>query len=167
MMDYDQVLRQVFVGSCPEDPADADRLKDEAGVSAVLNLQTDGDMEYRAVDREGLAGRYRELGVELVRVPTRDFDTEDLARNLPSAAAELDRLVAAGHTVYVHCTSGIGRSPSTVIAYLAWYDGRDLDAAVAHVQRCRACSPDLEAIRAAVDRRRPPPSGPSSGNDQS
>lgn len=167
MLDFDQVLPRVFVGSFPECPADADRLKDEAGVSAVLNLQTAEDDDALAIQRERIDQRYRALGIQHVRVPVRDFDTDDLARKLPECTAELDRLLAAGHTVYVHCTSGIGRSPSTVIAYLAWYEGRELDAAVAYVQRCRPCSPNLEAIRAATEHRELPPPAPSSGGDQS
>ena len=54
------------------------------------------------------------------RVPARDFDEDDLRQNLPQCVAALDQLLTAGNTVYVHCTAGMGRAPSTVIAYLVW-----------------------------------------------
>ena len=40
-MDVDQILANLFVGSCPRDPADIDSLATKSGITAVLNVQTD------------------------------------------------------------------------------------------------------------------------------
>ena len=148
-MDFDQVLDHVFVGSYPESVGDVDRLKQELGVTAVLNLQTDEDAHRYCVDLSWLAAHYHRAGIELRRVPVRDFDPEDLQDKLVECVGVLDQLLRAGHTVYVHCTAGAGRSPNVVIAYLHWVKQWDLDEAVDHVSNCRGCLPNREAIRAA------------------
>lgn len=148
-MNLDQVLPQVILGSCPESEEDIGHLKHAFGVTAVLNLQTDQDMDYLGLDWDRLQACYRASGMQLRRVPARDFDREDLRRNLPEGVEALRRLLADGQMVYVHCTAGIGRSASVVVAYLHWVQGWDLDGAVGHVNRSRPCSPNLEAIRLA------------------
>jgi protein-tyrosine phosphatase len=148
-MNLDQVLPQVVLGSCPETPADIDRLEHAFGVTAVLNLQTDEDIDYLGLDWDRLQARYRASGMQLRRVPARDFDPEDLRRNLPDGVEALRRLLADDQMVYVHCTAGIGRSATVVVAYLHWVQGWDLDGAAEHVNRLRPCSPNLEAIRLA------------------
>ena len=57
-MDYDQVLPRVFVGSYPASLEDIDRLVRDAGITAVLNLQTDEDADYLNVDGACLAAHY-------------------------------------------------------------------------------------------------------------
>lgn len=150
-MDFDQILPEIFVGAYPESVADIDRLKREAGITAVLNLQTDADIYRLGVDWPRLEGRYRALRIALRHVPVRDFDAEDLQAKLPECVLALSRLLEAGHTVYVHCTAGVGRSPNVVIAYLHWVQQWGLDRAIDHVDRRRPCSPNEEAIRLATD----------------
>ncbi len=43
-MDYAQLLARLFLGSHPQSIDDIERLRQEAGIRAVLNLQTDDDM---------------------------------------------------------------------------------------------------------------------------
>jgi protein-tyrosine phosphatase len=150
-MNLDQVLPNVFVGSHPATTADIDQLKHEFGITAVLTIQTDEDLAYLRVDWPCLAAHYRAAGIEIRRVPVRDFDREDLRRNLPQCVAALDELLRAGHTVYVHCTAGMGRAPTTVIAYLAWKQDWQLEKAVEHVGGCRLCVPNVQAIRMATE----------------
>ena len=150
-MILDQVLPQVVLGSCPETPADVDHLRDAFAVTAVLNLQTDEDMDYLGLDWDRLQACYRESGMRLCRVPVRDFDREDLRRHLPEGVETLRRLLADDQMVYVHCTAGIGRSATVVVAYLHWVQGRDLDRAAGLVAGSHACSPNLEAIRLAEE----------------
>lgn len=145
-MNYDQILPELYCGSCPRTPADVDALRRAAGVTAVLNLQTDEDFESWGIDWPRLTGHYQAGGVEVRRVPVRDFDLADLQRNLRRCVAALEELLRAGHTVYVHCNAGINRSPSTVIAYLHWAEDWALDEALIHVHACRDCDPYLEAI---------------------
>lgn len=148
-MNADQVLPQVVVGIYPQTPRDIDWLIRQFDVTAVLNLHTDEDIVELNVAWPALEEHYRQSNIEVRRVPITDFDHDDLQACLPQGVRQLAELIDAGHTVYCHCTAGIGRSPSVVVAYLAWIDGHDLDQAAALIQRCRPCSPDLRAIRLA------------------
>jgi protein tyrosine/serine phosphatase len=148
-MDLDNVFPRVFVGSFPEDTRDIAQLKREYGVSAVLNLQTDDDFDYLEVDWEWIRAAYRHERIVVRRVPVRDFDTEDLRRMLPRCVEVLEELLAAGHTVYLHCTAGVGRSPSVAVAYLHWVEGWTLDRAYEYVRMRRPSQPNLKAIEAA------------------
>jgi protein-tyrosine phosphatase len=150
-MDCDQVLPQIVVGSYPESTADIDCLERDFEISAVLNVQSAEDDEYLNITWPVLESHYRRSRIEFRRVPVTDFDQADLRRNLPECVGALRELVEKGHIVYVHCTAGIGRSPTVVIAYLHWVENWDLDQAAQHVQGRRRCSPDLQAIRLAGD----------------
>ena len=83
----------------------------------------------------------------------RDFDPDDLRRQLPKCVEVLDELLRQGHTVYVHCNMGINRSPSIVIAYLHWVQGWDLEKAADNVMECRSCDPYVDAIGLAGEDR--------------
>ena len=146
LVNLDQILPRLFVGSCPTQADEINHLKTEYGVTAILSLQTDHDLDYWDLDFNRLEARCRELKVEVRRVPVRDFDGLDLRRKLAQCVGTLDDLLAAGHAVYVHCNLGMGRSPSVAIAYMVWRQGWGLDEAIEHVTRCRSCSPNIEAI---------------------
>jgi len=148
-MDYTQVLDEVYVGSCPETHEEIGALKHHLGVTAVLNLQTDDDMERLGCDWPNLAAQYRREKIKVCRVPVRDFDADDLRKNLPKCVQVLGQLLRDEHTVYLHCTAGLGRSPSVVVAYMSWVQQCELDDAVQYVTRCRPSSPNVEAIRLA------------------
>lgn len=145
-MNLNQILPNVFVGSCPATPGDADLLKSEFGVTAVLNLQTEEDFAYWDVEWGEIEAAYLRLGVELRRVPVCDLDPVDLRRRLPECVQALDALLQEGHAVYVHCNAGINRSPSTVVAYLHWIEGMGLEDAFCFVTRRRSCDPYMDAI---------------------
>jgi Dual specificity phosphatase, catalytic domain len=117
----------------------------KAGIGAVLNLQTDEDCAFLNIDWPKLQTYYRKLGIEVRRVPVRDFDPGDLATKLPQCVLTLQELLDGGHTVYLHCTAGIGRSPTVAIAYLHWQCGMCLDEAYRHVRVRRTCSPTLDS----------------------
>jgi protein-tyrosine phosphatase len=149
----DEILPELYVGPCPLRADDVARLKQEVGASAVLNLQTDEDIASWRIDWPALEAQYRRSGIELQRVPIRDFDAEDLRNRLPASVQALDELLRKGHRAYVHCTGGINRSPSTVVAYLHWVLGWDLDRAVNHVKQRHPCDPYVDAIRLASEDR--------------
>ena len=148
-MDYHQILPSLFVGSHPGNTEDIETLR-QKGISAVLNLQTDSDMQHFKLDWDSLRTHYQACGIQLRHVPVRDFNSVDLQDRLPSCVSVLNDLISSGHIVYLHCSAGTGRSPSVAIAYLAWCCRWDLDAAAAHVEQCRPCAPNMEAIRLAM-----------------
>jgi protein-tyrosine phosphatase len=148
-MDCNRILERLIVGEYPALPEDAEWLARHLGVSAVLNLQTDQDLRVLGIDWEKLERAYDRLGIEVRRVAIRDFDRDDLALHLPRAVRELRELLDAGHTVYLHCSAGAGRSPSVATAYLYWVEGLGLVDAERRVLARRPCSPDLDAIESA------------------
>jgi protein-tyrosine phosphatase len=146
-MRCDRILPNLFVGPDLRDEADFETLR-TLRISAILSLQTEDDLrqeggfdgESSAASRAGLAFR---------NVPVKDFDRLELQRKLPECVAALDSLLKAAHTVYLHCTAGVNRSPTVAVAYLHWCQARPLEDALACVQKARRCVPDLETIRRA------------------
>lgn len=153
-MDLDQILPRLYVGESPELVDDIDILRDKHRITAVLCLQTDEDFHNLHLDWAPLEARYAEREMALCRIPVRDFDGDDLRLHLPECVEELAKLLRAGHTVYLHCNLGVGRSPSVAIAYLHWIEGCPLDEAAERVYRIRSVSPNLKAIRLATQDRR-------------
>jgi protein-tyrosine phosphatase len=148
-MDYAQILSRLFVGSHPQTTDDIDRLQRDLAITAVLNLQTDKDMTALNLNWQPLEAHYGTSAVALFRVPMKEEQVE-LREKLFQCIATLERLLAADRMVYLHCTAGIGRSPTVAIGYLHSCLGWELDAAIGHVKQVRECSPHLEALRLAI-----------------
>jgi protein-tyrosine phosphatase len=119
-------------------------------ITAILSLQTDQD---RSGGIEGEQTAARKAGLAFSSVPIEDFNRADLQKYLPDGVAALERMLDQGHTVYVHCTAGVSRSPTVVVAYLHWCLGFELLQALTHVQKCRVCLPDADAIYSARRRK--------------
>ncbi len=139
---------KLVIGSCPITAGDVGQLKAE-GITAVLNLQTDEDLQQREIDWPAMEDAYRHAGIEIRRFPIADFSPQDMRRKLRAGVAVLDGLIRAGHVVYVHCNAGINRSPTVALAYLHWVEKWDLMAAYAHLISCRACDPYVQEIKLA------------------
>jgi protein-tyrosine phosphatase len=142
-MNLSQILPQLFVGSCPTSTDDVSRLKIDHAITAILNLQTDQDCDSYDLDSDRIEACCRESAIEVWRIPVGDSDGVDLRENLSQCVEALDELLRCGHTVYVHCTLGTGRSPTVVIAYLVWRQGWTLNDAIEHVVKCHPCSPHV------------------------
>ncbi len=149
-MEYAQILSRLYVGSHPARIEDIELLRRELAATAILNLQTDEDMQAIGLDFRPLEAYYRISPLALVRVPMME-ELPVMREKLTQCIRALERLLAADETVYLHCTAGIGRSPTVAIGYLHWRLGWELDAAVAHVKQVRQCSPHLEALRLALE----------------
>lgn len=149
MVDYIRIQPWLLVGTFPESAHEVELLQRHEGVTAVLNLQTDEDGAEASFLAEHPETLYADTGIKLFRVPVRDFDESHLTQMLPECVVVLRRLLDQGHTVYLHCTAGINRSPTVAIAYLHWCQGWELDTAVKYIVRRRHCSPKVEAIRRA------------------
>lgn len=148
-LNYDEILPGLMVGACPDDLGEVFEIK-AAGATALLSLQTDEDLAERGYQWADVEAWCRRAGILAVREPVRDFDPDHLVERIPDCARSLDRLMAEGHAVYLHCTAGVQRSPSVAIAWLVWRRGMSFDEAYALVTRRRSCEPNREVIRAAL-----------------
>ncbi len=149
-MQLDQILPNIYLGTCPESVTDIDWMPRQFGISAVLNLQTKDDFQAWQIDWDVLETHYRRAGIALRWISIRDFDWDDLQRRLPLAVEALAELVDSSQVAYVHCTAGVNRSPTVVIAYLHWVQHRPLAEALDYVMQRRPCDPSIEAIEKAV-----------------
>ncbi len=149
-MDYNNITPRLWIGSSPRGVDEINHMVSEARISAILSLLTDQDLERFGVDGLHIQSHCFRRGIELHRMPVKDGDSEDLREKLPDCVLRLDRLLASGHTVYLHCAAGIERSPSVAIAYFNWCMGYSLEEATAFVKDRRGCSPDLDAIALAT-----------------
>ena len=153
MIHFSQILPELYVGTHPRTAVDLERLAGSLGATAVLNLQTDRDLTDWGIDWTRLEEAYRQHNVVLRRVPIVDFDPQDLRERLSQAVDILDQMLRGGHRVYLHCTAGAERAPSTAIAYLTWCRGWSLQEATSHVERVRECAPSIDAILRAGEER--------------
>jgi len=145
-IDFNQILPELYVGTYPTSIHDIDLLKNDCAISAVLNLQSDADLSRYNIDWQSIESYYRASRIEVWRMPVIDFDQNDLRDKLGQCAATLNQIIRMGHRAYVHCTAGINRSPTVVIAYLHYYRGYDLKTAIKMVQDCRACDPHINLL---------------------
>ena len=122
-------------------------LSRDHGVTHVLCLQTDEDLSSRGLQWGVLWQLYLRLGVDVTRVPIVDFDKKDLLSHLDQAVAALHAALEGGGKVYVHCSAGLNRSPTVIIAYLIQHRGMSLDEAMAWVlaMQARRTSPIAQA----------------------
>jgi hypothetical protein len=122
-LNWDAITDKILVGSCPRSPDDINRMVDETGIDAVLNLQSDLCFEALKIPFLSIRNRAVEKGILLERVAIRDFDHGDQVLMLPVAVRVLNMLLSRGMKVYVHCTAGINRATLTVVAYLTFIQG--------------------------------------------
>lgn len=135
--DVSQIRPYLYIGSAPRSGEDAGRLKQNWGITAVLSLQTDGDLSVDGLRWEQVQGWYAAAGMAAERVPIEDFSPRTLAERMDEAVEALRRLVSTGAIVYLHCTAGINRSPTIAIAYLCRVHGLPVDQALAEVRAQR------------------------------
>lgn len=136
MIEPARVLPTLYIGAAPATRDDAALLA-RRGVSAVLSLQTDGDLRNLGLTWEVVLGWYRREGLAAERVPIEDWSPEAVIAHLSQAVEALERLLDAGHTVYLHCTAGVNRSPSVALAYLRRIRREPLGRALARITRSR------------------------------
>ncbi len=145
-MNCHRVLPGLFVGPDPREAADIEALR-SLEITAILSLQTEDDLRDRGTGWEKKAARA--AGLAFRNTPVTDFDSADLQQKLPECVSALDGMIKAGHSVYVHCTAGVSRSPTVVVAYLHRCLAWPLAQAMAHVTGTRNCCPNQDAIRHA------------------
>ncbi|XP_072266343.1 laforin [Pyxicephalus adspersus] len=131
-----RILPNIWLGSCPRQLEHVTiKMKHELGVTAVLNLQTEWDVvqnskgcnQYNeAMSPDTMFRLYKDAGITYIWIPTPDMSTEGRVRMLPQAVYLLFGLLENGHTVYVHCNAGVGRSTAAVCGFLMYIIGWSL-----------------------------------------
>ncbi|XP_005043823.1 PREDICTED: laforin isoform X2 [Ficedula albicollis] len=133
---YSRILPNIWLGSCPRQLEHVTiKLKHELGVTAVMNFQTESDIVQNSwgcnrypepMSPEILMKLYKEEGLAYVWLPTADMSTEGRVQMLPQAVCLLHGLLQNGHTVYVHCNAGVGRSTALQSGWLKYVMGWSL-----------------------------------------
>ena len=95
----------------------------EQGIDSVVNLLEE---HFRKVARDEVR-----FGFRVLHSPVPDFGVPTLEQ-LCAAVRWIDREIASGRTVLVHCYAGIGRTGVVLIAYLL-YTGKNAGDAVGTV----------------------------------
>ncbi|KAH9330058.1 hypothetical protein KI387_002166, partial [Taxus chinensis] len=141
-MRYTKVTEHIYVGSCIQTEADVYALSNNAGITAVLNLQCKNEQENWGIDSEAIDKAFEQNSIAVVNFPIREADSVDLRHKLPFAVGVLYRLLRKKHRVFVTCTTGLDRSPACVIAYLHWIQDVALQEALEFVTNLHSCRPD-------------------------
>ncbi|XP_067338893.1 laforin isoform X2 [Channa argus] len=134
---FSRVLPRIWLGSCPRQVEHVTiKMKHELGITAVMNFQTEWDVVNNsygcrrnpedAMTPETMMYLYKDCGLVYVWIPTPDMSTEGRIRMLPQAVFLLHGLLENGHTVYVHCNAGVGRSTAAVCGLLIYVLGWSL-----------------------------------------
>ena len=147
MISFDKIVDNIFVGACPVSGDDVRCLK-QAGLTAVLNLQSQEDFSKLEIDWPKMERYYREMEIAVYRFGILDYDDDDLLEKLPGAVDLLAEIISDKHQVYVHCTAGKQRSPAIVAGYLAWPGHRGLEWAMKRVTTARDCDPPWSVLKA-------------------
>ncbi|XP_076408870.1 laforin isoform X1 [Peromyscus maniculatus bairdii] len=131
-----RILPNVWLGSCPRQLEHVTiKLKHELGITAVMNFQTEWDIIQNSsgcnrypepMTPDTMMKLYKEEGLAYIWMPTPDMSTEGRVQMLPQAVCLLHALLENGHTVYVHCNAGVGRSTAAVCGWLHYVIGWNL-----------------------------------------
>jgi len=151
MINFSRIETDLFVGSAPQSELDASRLA-QMKISAVVSLQSDADLKAHKIDWNQLQQAYTAAGISAHRFPIIDFDEADLGRRLPEPVKTLNKLLAVGHRVYVHCNAGICRAPATILTYFCHYRGMSVDEGLAKLRQERPqVHPYISAVELALE----------------
>ncbi|XP_043705755.1 phosphoglucan phosphatase LSF1, chloroplastic isoform X2 [Telopea speciosissima] len=145
-MQYGKITEQIYMGSCIQTKADVETLSSVAGVTAVLNFQSEIEATNWGINSESINHACRQFNILMINYPIREVDSFDLRKKLPFSVGLLLRLLKKNLRVFVTCTSGFDRSPACVIAYLHWMTDTSLHAAYNFVTGLHSCRPDRPAI---------------------
>ncbi|CBZ52253.1 putative dual-specificity phosphatase laforin [Neospora caninum Liverpool] len=132
-MHYSTIFPRFFVGSCPRQLKHILHLKEELKVTCIVNLQTEQDLCNNYPDpiassrsAEAVSHLYDGSGLRYVWLPTADMCDSARKIAVANAAFLLLGLVKSGHSVYIHCNAGVGRSVAAACAFLCFSVGLDL-----------------------------------------
>lgn len=102
----------------------------EAGVTFFLDLTEPDELEpYAGLVEE--AAKARGITVKHQRLSIKDGDIPKSPQEMVKILDTIDEALAAGHTVYVHCWGGIGRTGTVVGCHLVRHGKRGEEALAA------------------------------------
>jgi hypothetical protein len=105
----------------------------DAGITTFLDLTESGELRPYVAELSALAAK-RGIAALHRRHPIRDVSVPAAPAHMVAILDELDAAMAAGHTVYVHCWGGIGRTGTVVGCWLVRH-GMTGDDALATIAR--------------------------------
>jgi protein-tyrosine phosphatase len=125
--EYSKISKHLFVGSdfctgrnCKEHEEEFKKLN----IDSEINLS----IEKKEVPPENIES-YTWIPVVDGHAPT--------MWQMEAGASIIDKAVASGKNIYVHCRNGHGRSPTLVAAYLIRYGGISVDEAIEEIEKKR------------------------------
>ncbi len=145
--DVSRILSNLLIGEYAT-PEDAEWLRLDHGVTAVLCLQDDADLAGKRLDLAALRRAYDSHDVTFHHLPIADGDNQALAARVDEIVALLHELLSGGECVYLHCNAGLNRAPTIAIAYLHAHQGLSLAAARDFVKARRPCVPYMAVLQA-------------------
>jgi protein-tyrosine phosphatase len=145
---FAEVLDDLLVGAYPLDRGDVEVLA-HVGVERVLNLTE--DTEYRPGDRETVERALRDAGIEERRMSLTDYGGLP-PDALETAVREVGAWLETGARTYLHCRAGWQRSAAVAAGVVAVRTGRDIEDALAYVQRRKPSADPLPHQRADLRR---------------
>ena len=148
----DEVADGLWVGPCPNTPEFIRGLRQQHGLTGMVNLQTDHDLESLGMAWPLMWHFLMSVGISSQRVIITDFDDRSLLAGLDDAVGAVNDMITAGHKTYLHCTAGVNRSPTVAIAWLARHGGLELDDAWQQVTSRRSCAPNRKVLEAWTQR---------------
>jgi protein-tyrosine phosphatase len=104
-------------------------------VEAILNVSDNVPFYFTKEEEQFIFGKE----IQKLRIPVQDSAEEDLAQFFQQATDFIQVNLEKGKSVLVHCSMGISRSASIVIAYLIRFDKMSLNEAYRHLKLARDC----------------------------
>ena len=108
----------------------------KAGVDVLVSALTQAETDELGLCAEAECCRRR--GMEFLSFPIEDRSVPTSSSLFGDLLNSLNRSLAQGRTVAVHCRAGIGRS-SLIVASLLTQNGLSVEAALLAIQEARGC----------------------------
>jgi len=147
-----EVADGLWVGPVPGSPELIRKLRVDHGITGLVSLQTDKDLETLGLSWPLLWRFLLTNQINTARVPIVDFNDRSLLDGLSGAVDAVNDMRRGGHTTYLHCTAGVNRSPTVAIAWLVRDCGMSLYDAWNQVTERRPCDPHRAVLQRWIDR---------------